>query len=225
MLNSPAEVVVCASQVPVFVRAGAVIPTRTMASAYQTTADPLVWMIASGAAGEGQLYEDDGESLEFKSGAGATTTMQFTKVCAGAVTRPVGFAWDAVSMPICFTFGRLTIAAPPPQPPSSLKKGGDQLVATALPTNGSFAGMASTRAQWIVLHGAATLPISASCSGAAVSHTPTGVAPGFWITEPPSGSAGASDGINEVLVSQASLVVACGSAPTSEPVTIKLGWA
>ena len=58
-----------------------VIPTRTMASAYHTLADPLVWFVwpdaASGSSGQGTVYEDDGESLEFREGTAATTTLSF----------------------------------------------------------------------------------------------------------------------------------------------------
>ena len=91
---------------PVFVRAGAVVPTRTMRSAYHTTADPLVWMVAAGAAaGQGEVYEDDGESLGFKVGEGAVTTL------------------------------RLLTAH-------------NQLRATVSASNGTFAGMASSRAHW-----------------------------------------------------------------------------
>ena len=57
------------------------IPTRTMASAYHTLADPLVWFVwpdaASGSSGQGTVYEDDGESLDFREGTAATTTLSF----------------------------------------------------------------------------------------------------------------------------------------------------
>ena len=70
--------------IPVYVRAGAVIPTRTMASAYVTTADPLVWMVSpAGVAGQGTVYEDDGESLGFREGSASTTTLSYTTTLAG----------------------------------------------------------------------------------------------------------------------------------------------
>lgn len=72
--------------IPVYVRAGAVIPTRTMASAYHPAADPLVWMVApSGGevAGQGTCYEDDGESLSFRGGVSSTTTLSYTTTLAG----------------------------------------------------------------------------------------------------------------------------------------------
>jgi hypothetical protein len=172
---------------PVFVRAGAVVPTRTMRSAYHTTADPLVWMVAAGAAaGQGEVYEDDGESLGFKVGEGAVTTL------------------------------RLLTAH-------------NQLRATVSASNGTFAGMASSRAHWVVVHSLGLLPSSATCDGKAVQHTAAGVAPGYWLAPGPGGgssaeAAPAAGGENELILASASVVIACGSTPTTAGLIVTATW-
>ena len=162
---------------PVYVRAGAVVPTRTMASAYHTTADPLVWMLATGAeSGNGTVWEDDGESLSFREGEGASTSLRFTS-----------------------------------------SESGHELDATVSATNGSFSGMASSRAQWLVVHGLGVLPVAASCNGKPLAKSESGVAPGFWLAD----SGGGGGGSNEVIVSATSVVIACASAPTAASVSVK----
>jgi alpha-glucosidase (family GH31 glycosyl hydrolase) len=188
------------NDIPVFVRAGAVIPTRTMSSAYHTTADPLVWQLAAPrgvGTGEGLVFEDDGESLEFREStpSGATTSLTYTS------------AHEA------------------------------RLEATVGATNGSFTGMASVRAQWLVLYGQADEPKSATCDGAPLKPSSAGLGPGWWVAQPSAGHAGhpvhskvgaaraapATDD-HEIIVYVPSLVVACDSAPTSVARTIKLAW-
>lgn len=64
--------------IPLFVRGGAVLPTRTMVSAYLSVADPLVWVVAPGAnAGNGTVYEDDGDTMLFRNGQFQTTTLAY----------------------------------------------------------------------------------------------------------------------------------------------------
>ena len=58
-------------EVPVFVKATAMIPLKTMASVAAAVADPLVWMLYPAAtgvnsSGSGQAYEDDGETVAAK---------------------------------------------------------------------------------------------------------------------------------------------------------------
>ena len=143
----------------------------------QTTADPLVWMLAAGGHGQGMVYEDDGDGLDFKTGSGATTVMQFTK-------------------------------------------DGKQLAATVSATNGTFDGIAATRAQWLVLHGVSKIPASASCDGKALGPTAAGAAPGFWVVRP--GVEQPPD--SEIMVSAASLVVACGPAELSATRKVLVTW-
>ena len=57
-------------EVPVFVKAAAVVPMKTMASVAAAVPDPLVWLLfpAAGAgSGSGQAYEDDGETVASKA--------------------------------------------------------------------------------------------------------------------------------------------------------------
>lgn len=54
------------SDIPLFVKAGAVIPLREFDSRQALMADPLTFEIYPGAQqGEGYLYEDDGNSMEY----------------------------------------------------------------------------------------------------------------------------------------------------------------
>jgi hypothetical protein len=56
-------------EIPLFVRAGAVVPTQTM----RKELAPLVWVIFPGENGSGSHYEDDGTSTEYQQ-ANATAT-------------------------------------------------------------------------------------------------------------------------------------------------------
>jgi alpha-glucosidase (family GH31 glycosyl hydrolase) len=74
------------SEIPMFVSAGAVVPLKTMASVSDSRPDPLVWAIfipshpssaekqqtnnASVCAGEGEVYEDDGETTQYENTPG-----------------------------------------------------------------------------------------------------------------------------------------------------------
>ena len=56
------------SDVPLFVRAGSMIPMQTMVS-QATSPDPLVWAMmpicGDGGTGSGSYYEDDGKTLSY----------------------------------------------------------------------------------------------------------------------------------------------------------------
>ena len=153
---------------PAFAKAGAVLPTRSMASAYAAVADPLIWVVVPHAeAGSGSLYEDDGDSVGYRYGEGVLTWLDF-EWTGGAAAAP-GSTWRAT------VNGRNNTAAFP-----------------------GFDGMPRTRAQRVALKGVRTLPASASCGGAALARTAPGRAPGFWLepdADPsldPSGDAGKS---------------------------------
>ena len=71
-------------EVPMFVRAGAVVPMRTPSSLTQTVAfsDPLVWVVWPAglvAGGNSTVVEDDGVTLGFERGATASTTMNWRR--------------------------------------------------------------------------------------------------------------------------------------------------
>jgi hypothetical protein len=193
-------------ETPVYVRAGAVIPTRTMVSAYQTTADPLVWMVAPGtgnAKGEGVVYEDDGESLDFRD-----------------VARPELRPMAAATTTLTYTTGYTKEL----QMSGSTRSGKTLDILVSAP-NGTFQGMASTRAHWLVMYGEATPPSSASCDGKPLTKTNAGIAPGWWIAEKSDVAKTLADGgDNELMVEASSLVLACATAPATTARTLKVAW-
>ena len=196
--------------VPVFARAGAVVPTRTMGSAYRTTADPLVWMLAlhadaSSGEGQGEVYEDDGESLDFKSGAGATTALRY-ELRSSQASRQLSLSQASRQLSLSQASRQLSLSV------------------TVGATNGSFAGMATSRAHWVLLHGIDAAPAHAVCDGVALEKTKSGVAPGWWLAQPPAGPAAATPDEHEVIVSAASLVLACDSAPSATPKILSVEW-
>ena len=74
-------------EIPMFVRAGAIIPMRTSASLKSTLAfsDPLVWGVWAAStesgvsSGNATVIEDDGATLNFEHGATASTTMHWSR--------------------------------------------------------------------------------------------------------------------------------------------------
>ncbi len=67
-------------QIPVFVRAGSVIPEQTpMAYSNQRPLDTLIVRVYGSKPGSFNLYEDDGISLNYKKGAYASTSIRFSK--------------------------------------------------------------------------------------------------------------------------------------------------
>ena len=85
-------------EIPIFVRAGAVIPMRTAASLKTTLAfsDPLVWGVWPGdgtnsalSGGNSTVVEDDGATLRFEAGQQSSTTMQWSRGQDGSLTLAV----------------------------------------------------------------------------------------------------------------------------------------
>jgi len=72
--------------IPLFAYCSAVLPLRDMNSVASTFADPVIWVSWGCAdAGEGSLYEDDGESLEYLTpGASMATTAVASSVNTNA---------------------------------------------------------------------------------------------------------------------------------------------
>jgi len=65
--------------IPIFVRSGVVIPLQTAASVVSSFANPIMWTVFPGAnSGRGQIYEDDGNSLDYMSNRYATTNVAYT---------------------------------------------------------------------------------------------------------------------------------------------------
>ena len=75
--------------VPVWVRAGAVIPTRNMQSVSRPAADPLIWQLWHGGVmrGGGKVVEDDGETMAYSRGQKAEVVASYA--CASAACTSV----------------------------------------------------------------------------------------------------------------------------------------
>jgi len=72
---------------PAFVRAGAVLPTRTNASSRLAVSSPLVWWMFPGAvSGGAEVYEDDGATMNYTRGQHATTLMNYSHTDDTATT-------------------------------------------------------------------------------------------------------------------------------------------
>jgi len=65
--------------IPLFAKSGSVVPMRSMNDITSSSADPSIWVIFPGASGYGVLYEDDGESLGYKSDQFSTTTLKHNR--------------------------------------------------------------------------------------------------------------------------------------------------
>jgi len=64
--------------VPLFARAGTVVPLQTDASVVSTFSDPLMWTVFPGASeGNGKVYEDDGDSLDYVDNQFSTTSVSY----------------------------------------------------------------------------------------------------------------------------------------------------
>jgi alpha-glucosidase (family GH31 glycosyl hydrolase) len=71
--------------IPLFVKAGSLVPLQTMASVFGNFADPLLWTAWTGATtGTGSLYEDDGDALDYMKGEYASTTASYTAAADGS---------------------------------------------------------------------------------------------------------------------------------------------
>jgi len=65
--------------IPLFVRSGVVIPLQTTASVVSSFADPVMWTVFPSAnSGQGQIYEDDGNSLDYMSIYYTRTNVAYT---------------------------------------------------------------------------------------------------------------------------------------------------
>ncbi len=65
-------------EMPLFVRAGAVIPMRPRGTVEDLLGDQIVYNVFPGANGSGWVYEDDGESLGYQKGDFFITNIQAT---------------------------------------------------------------------------------------------------------------------------------------------------
>jgi alpha-glucosidase len=92
--------------IPLFARAGALLPLKTMASVTGNFPDPLVWVAFPGAAaGVYTLYEDDGDSDAYQGGEFVTTAAAVA-AAAGSLTLTVSAASVAGALPDGFPQAR-----------------------------------------------------------------------------------------------------------------------
>ena len=71
-------------EVPVYVRAGAVIPMQpAMRRSAERPVDPLILAIFGGESGAARIYEDDGESLGYTRGEAAWTAVRHSRLADG----------------------------------------------------------------------------------------------------------------------------------------------
>lgn len=92
--------------IPLFARAGALVPLKTMASVTGNFPDPLVWVSFPGAAaGVYALYEDDGDSDAYQGGEFVTTAAAVS-AAAGSLTLTVSAASVAGALPDGFPQAR-----------------------------------------------------------------------------------------------------------------------
>ena len=69
------------NEIPLFVRAGAVVPTQTM----RKEDGPLIWILFPGAAGNGSAYHDDGNTTRYQTSDGVYWA-HLTHATAGGTT-------------------------------------------------------------------------------------------------------------------------------------------
>jgi hypothetical protein len=66
------------NQLPLFAKAGAVLPTRMLAAQHQPFPAAIRWKIIKGAdKGAGELYEDEGDNMNYQQGQAALTTLSY----------------------------------------------------------------------------------------------------------------------------------------------------
>jgi len=96
-----------AGDIPLFVRGGALLPFKTMASVAGNFPDPLVWVAFPGAAaGAYALYEDDGDSDAYAGGEFVTTNATVAWDAAASVTLVVAGAVSNGALPDGFPQAR-----------------------------------------------------------------------------------------------------------------------
>lgn len=66
------------NQLPLFAKAGAVLPTRTLAAQHEPFPAVIRWRIIKGAdKGAGELYEDEGDNMNYQQEQAALTTLSY----------------------------------------------------------------------------------------------------------------------------------------------------
>ncbi len=98
----PATVRVAAplERMPLFVRGGSVLPTRTpVLHAGETPAEPLILEVFTGADAELALVEDDGESTDYRRGVVAQTAIRLFHRAGGRLRLELGVRQGSFAVP------------------------------------------------------------------------------------------------------------------------------
>ena len=67
------------NQLPLFAKAGAVLPTRALAAQHQNYPDAIRWKLIKGSGnGSGDLYEDAADNMNYKQGEATLTRLTYT---------------------------------------------------------------------------------------------------------------------------------------------------
>jgi alpha-glucosidase (family GH31 glycosyl hydrolase) len=190
------------ADIPLFALAGCAIPTKTMTSAADMAADPLVWVVfpappAATVTCASAEYEDDGETNAFESG-------------------------DAAVIPAN------VVSAPPAAGSGGGAAGGARTTVTVGPASGDYEGMPGARTYAAQFRGyaaraggAGVAPTAVLVNGAPVGPVPfvpilTPSSPTGWFVVPEA---------NHTLAQPAgSLVAFAGVFEGSEGVVIELQW-
>jgi alpha-glucosidase len=117
-------------RMPLFARAGSVIPTRSpVLHAGEAPAEPCVFEVFPGADAQGAFYEDDGETIAYREGAFAVTPLRLWSNAGGRLRFEIGAregTFDLPERPL-----RVTVHACPP--PDAVFIDGERLPRDAAP--------------------------------------------------------------------------------------------
>ena len=96
------------NDMPLFVKAGSVIPMKTMASVAGNFPDPLVWAVWANGASSGAytLYEDDGDSDAYQGGEFVTIAAAWSRPASKTLQLTVSAAVTAGALPDGFPQAR-----------------------------------------------------------------------------------------------------------------------
>jgi alpha-glucosidase len=101
-LRGPRRIRVAAAleQLPLFVRCGSILPTRSpVQHAGETPEEPLVLRVFPGADGRGELVEDDGETTAYREGAVARTGLHLRNRAGGRLRIELGVREGGFQVP------------------------------------------------------------------------------------------------------------------------------
>ena len=192
-------------EIPLFVRAGAVVPTQTMSKEL----GPLVWVIFPGESGDGSYYQDDGTTTQYQQA--------IDKASAAASNT---YSWTSLNHTTAAGKSRIITIAPAAPP----------LTTTTIDTTGSRGSLAGPLRQHVLqmrrlVDDQTDSPSAVECNGEALPK----IAPRKFTVEGANATAETNDATNATSsatmgwwiaqVSEDSLWVAGGSLMISLPVS------